>query len=303
MTQCVRVKTLSGCALILSILFHTSIFAQKTDLKAKLEPITKEIDGKVGVAVMDLKSREVLILNEKHRFPMESVFKFPLAMAVLDLVDKKKLTLDQKVHLTQKDYFAKTHSPMRDKYPDAGVDVTIADLLGYSVSQSDNIACDILFRLAGGTRKVQDYVHGLGVKNIAIASNEAEMHTGWDPQYKNWCEPGAMLQLLDIFYQGKKLSKPSTDFLWKILTDGPTGLKRIKGELPKSITVAHKTGTSGTNEYGMMGGLNDVGIMRLPNGKDIAIVMYISNTHAKTAEAELVIAKTANAVADHYSSK
>lgn len=303
MIRRVPVKALSVSNLFFLILFSTSVFAQNAELKTKLEAISKGIDGKVGVAVMDLKSRETLILNEKHQFPMQSVFKFPLAMAVLDLVDKKKLSLDQKVHLTKKDYFAKTHSPMRDKYPDAKADVTVGELLAYSVSTSDNIACDILFRLAGGTKAVNDYVHGLGVKNIAIVANEEEMHSGWEPQYKNWCEPGAMMQLLDIFYQGKKLSKTGTDFLWKILIDGPTGLKRIKGELPKNITVAHKTGTSGANEQGMMGGLNDVGIMKLPNGKDIAIVVYISDTHAKSEEAELVIAKTAKAVVDHYSTK
>ena len=112
--------------------------------------------------------------------------------------------MNQKCHLTKEDVQLKTYSPLRDKYPEGNVDVTIADLLTYTVSLSDNNACDILFKLAGGPKPVQKYVHGLGVKDIAIVANEEEMAQDWDVQYTNWCQPAAMLQLLDDFLQRKK---------------------------------------------------------------------------------------------------
>jgi beta-lactamase class A len=292
------------CAGIISlILVSNPLFAQENNLKAQMVAISKEVDGIVGAGVMNLKSKETVVWNGDHRFPMQSVFKFPLAMAVLDQVDKKKLSLEQKIHLTKKDYFAKTHSPMRDKYPDAEVDVTLADLLAYTVSQSDNIACDILFRLIGGEKVVDTYIHSLGIKDIAIVANEEKMHSGWEVQYTNWCQPKAMLQLLDIFYQGKKLSKTSSDYLWKVTTEGPTGLKRIKGLIGADAVVAHKTGTSGSNSQGLMGGINDVGIVKLKKGQDFAIVVYVSDTHVKTEAAEQVIAKIAKVAADYYSDK
>ena len=298
-----KIKTLRN--ILLAILFFSSsiLFAQKPDLKRQLESITKQIDGISGVAIMDLETKETLILNADHKFPMLSSFKFPIAMAILDQVDKGKLALDQKYHLTKEDVQLKTYSPLRDKYPDGNVDLTIADLLSSMVSLSDNIACDILFKLAGGTKPVQDYVHHLGVKDIAIVANEEQMGKDWNVQYTNWCKPAAMLQLLDIFYKGKNLSRSSQEFLSKTMIEGPTGMNRIKGQLPKDAIVAHKTGTSGKDEKGMMAAVNDVGIVKMPNGKSFAIVLFVSNSTAELKAIESVMAQVSKAAYDHYAAK
>lgn len=298
-------KIKASAIILFNVIFLLSnkSFSQKNDLKPQIEAITKQFDGIAGVAVMDLQSKEKMILNADHQFPMLSSFKFPIAMAVLDQVDKGKLALTQKYHLTKEDVALKTYSPLRDKYPDGNVDLTVADLLSSMVSLSDNIACDILFRLVGGPKFVNDYVHGLGVKDIAIVANEEEMGKDWKVQYTNWCKPGAMLQLLEIFHKGKNLSKTSHDFLTKIMIDGPTGMNRIKGQLPKDVIVAHKTGTSGTNDQGLSAAINDVGIMKLPNGKSIAIVLFMSDTKSDLKTTELVMAQIAKASLEHYAAK
>lgn len=298
-----KIKALFVILLTTTIFFPNNSFSQKNELKTQIETITKQFDGIAGVAVMDLQSKEKTILNPDHQFPMLSSFKFPIAMAVLDQVDKGKLALTQKYHLTKEDVALKTYSPLRDKYPDGNVDLTIADLLSSMVSLSDNIACDILFSLVGGPKFVNDYVHNLGVKDIAIVANETEMGKDWKVQYSNWCKPGAMLQLLEIFHQGKNLSRTSHDFLTKTMIDGPTGLNRIKGQLPKDAIVAHKTGTSGTNDKGLTAAVNDVGIMKLPNGKSIAIVLFMSDTKSDLKTTELAMAQIAKAAWEHYAAK
>lgn len=289
--------------LVLLLLFPTLIFAQQAKLRSEIETISKQANGIVGVGIMDLKTRETLLINQDHKFPMQSTFKFPLAMAVLDLVDKGKYKLDQKIHVTKSQLDPDTHSPMRDKRPGQDFDITIGELLSYSVSESDNNACDILFELAGGTKKVNDYIHALGVKDIAILATEREMKAGWNVQYTNFARPSAYLQLLEMVYKGKALSKSSHDFLWKILVAGPTGLKRIKGLLPEGTVVAHKTGTSGTNDKGVAAATNDLGIIKLKNKKDIAVVVFVSDAAAKIETRELVIAQIAKAAADYYGGK
>lgn len=298
-----KVKTLRSVLLTAFFILPNLLFAQKSDFKSQLESITKQVDGIAGVAIKDFGGKETLILNGDHKFPMLSSFKFPIAMAVLDQVDKGKLALDQKYHLTKEDVQLKTYSPLRDKYPDGNVDLTVADLLTSMVSLSDNIACDILFKLAGGTKPVQDYVHSLGVKDIAIVANEEQMGQDWNVQYTNWCKPGAMLQQLDIFYKGKNLSKSSQEFLSKIMIDGPTGMNRIKGQLPKDAIVAHKTGTSGKNNKGMMAAVNDVGVVKMPNGKSFAIVLFMSNSTAELKAIESVMAQVSKAAYDHYAAQ
>lgn len=286
--------------LIVILLFPIIAFAQQANLKAEIESISKQAQGIVGVGIMDLKTKETLLINQDHRFPMQSTFKFPLALAVLDLVDKGKYKLDQKIHVAQAQLDPKTHSPMYDKHRNAEFDITIGELISYSVSESDNNACDILFELAGGTKKVNDYIHSLGVKDIAIVATEKEMKAGWDVQYTNYARPSAYLQLLQIAYERKKLSKSSHDFLWKVLVEGPTGMKRIKGLLPKGTEVAHKTGTSMTNANGITAATNDAGIVKLPNGQYIAVVVFVSDAAADADTRERVIAEIARAAWNYY---
>jgi len=283
--------------------FNQLAFSQKDDFKKEIETIIAEAKGVVGVGIMDLKSRETLLINDNHKFPMQSVFKFPLAMAVLDQVDKGKIKLSEKVHITKQDLNPNTWSPIQKKFPEGNIDLTVAELLSYTVSQSDNNGCDILFKLVGGTKNVQSYVHGLGVKNIEIVATEEEMSKGWDVQFTNWCKPSAMLQLLDIMHQGNKLSKSSNDFLTKIMTETTTGPNKIKGLLPKDAVVAHKTGASGTNDKGITAASNDAGIMTLPNGKHIAVVLYVSNSPADEKTRDGVMAKVAKAAWDYYLAK
>ncbi|GGB90151.1 CepA family class A extended-spectrum beta-lactamase [Dyadobacter sediminis] len=250
---------------------------------------------------MELKSGETFFLNKAHKFPMQSVFKFPLGMAVLHQVDKGKLSLDQKIHVTKDDLNPDTWSPLQKKFPEGNLDISLRDLLIYTVSLSDNNTCDILFKLVGGPRNVNKYIHNLGVKDINIVATEAEMAKSWDVQFTNWCQPPAMIQLLHILHQGKNLSESSTEFLLKIMTETPTGLNRIKGLLPENTKVAHKTGSSGTNDKGISAAFNDAGIVTMPNGKYIAIVAFVSNTAADEKTRDLVIAQISRAAWDYYS--
>jgi beta-lactamase class A len=279
-----------------SFLLLTSILFAQTDLdKLKREIAThaSKIDGQLGAAVMDLQTKDTLLYNLDGIFPMQSVYKFPVALAVLKKVDQGKLSLDQKIRLTKRDLLPDTWSPLREKYPDANVDVTLEEVLRYMVVDSDNNGCDILFRLLGGTGKVHQYVQGLGVTEIAIKATEEEMHTGWDPQFLNWCKPRAMLRLLELFYDEKLLSPRSHALLWKMMAETSTGPNRIKGLLPKGTEVLHRTGLGPTNNDGRIGAVNDVGIVRLPDGKYFAIVVYISRVKAEVATAENVIAQIA----------
>ena len=300
-------KFLSGAHLVILIFgllcSYNTACAQKETLKSKIEEIILQAKGNVGVAVMGMEDSDSLSINGHNRYPMQSVYKFPLAMAVLDLVDKGKFSLDQKIHVNKTDLLPNTWSPLREKYPGGNVDVPLHELLSFTISQSDNSGCDILFRLLGGPHVVETYIRGLGVAGIAIAGTEEEMHRDWNVQFTNWCEPVAMLQLLDILYQGKILSKSSSDFMWKILTETSTGPKRIKGLLPAGTVVAHKTGSSGPNDKGLTAATNDVGIVTLPNKNHFAIVVYVSNATADEKTLESVIAGISKAAWDYFSLK
>ena len=61
---------------------------------------------------------------------MQSVYKLPIGMTVMNQVDAGKVKLDQKVRVTKDDYIGRgAHSPIRDRYPN-GVELSVSDLMG-----------------------------------------------------------------------------------------------------------------------------------------------------------------------------
>ncbi len=249
------------------------------------------------MAIMNLDTRDTLSQLPDSAFAMQSTYKFPIAMAVLHQVDLGRLKLDQKVHITPEMVAPKTYSPLRDSFPKGNVDLPLSRLIGLMVSQSDNIACDALIDLAGGEAAINDYIHSLGVKDISIVASEAKMAASWDVQFTNWCKPFAFIELLDVLNKGKVLSKTSNEFLWKALKETTTGPGRIKGLLPKDVVVAHKTGSSGSRD-GVYPATNDIGIIFLPNGQKLALVVLVSNAKGSDADRDDVIAKIAQAAYD-----
>ncbi|NWJ52491.1 MAG: class A beta-lactamase, subclass A2 [Bacteroidetes bacterium] len=284
---------------VISLLANTAK-SQNASLRQSINQIINTIDGKVGVAVMNIEKKDTLSINGHSHFPMQSVFKFPLAMAVFQQVDQGQFSLDQKIHIEKKDLQPNFWSPLREKYPNGNVDISLSELLKFTVSESDNSGCDLLFRLLGGPIKVDKIIHSLGVKEIAIVATEEEMHKEWDVQYTNWCEPMAMIHLLEILNSGKALSKSNNDFLLKLMTETTIGAKRIKGLLPKGTVVAHKTGLSDTNALGITAATHDVGIVTLPDGNHLAIVVFVSNSKANQENRERIIAQIAKVVWDYY---
>jgi beta-lactamase class A len=272
----------------------------KESLKDQIQLIIAKSNSTVGIALKNLDTSDTLSINNNFKYPMQSVYKFALSLAVLNQVDNGKLSLNHLIHPDKIDLLPNTWSPLRDKYPEGNVDITLNEVIRYTVSQSDNNGCDILFRLLGGTKVVEDYIHGIGVLDIEIKGTEDEMHKDWNVQFNNWCKPTSMVQLLELFYNKKILSDSSKNYLWKLMVETTTGPNRIKGLLPPSTIVAHKTGSSGKNENGLTAAVNDVGIIILPNGQRIAVAIFVSNSNADDNINEKVIADISKTIFDYY---
>jgi len=264
-------------------------------LQDSLGTIAKDARGIVGVSLHYKASGRRISLHGMEHFPMQSVFKFPLALKILHDVDNGRFSLDQMIHIDQKDWAPKIWSPLRDSLNGQTADIPLQTLLRYTVSYSDNSGCDILFRLAGGTRIVNDFIHHTGVKDIAIVATETEMARAWNVQYGNWCTPDAMTALLELFIDGKILKPATTKILMQFMINTSTGPGRLKGLLPPGIPLAHKTGTSNTNDKGITAATNDVGIITLPDGKPLIISVFVKDAAADEPTRERVIARIAAA--------
>lgn len=230
---------------------------------------------------------------------MQSVYKFPIAMAILAQVDQGNLTIDQKIRVEAGDIVQ--DSRILDENSQ-GKEYSLTELLQYMVSESDSTACDVLLRLIGEPQRVTAYLRDLGVNDIVVANTENEIQFGQDAelQYRNYATPNAAVDLLRILHEGRGLSESSQALLQQLMTETTTGPNRIKGLLPEGTIVAHKTGTSATVD-GVTAATNDVGLVTLPNGQHLAIAVFISDSTADSPTREEAIAKITRAVWDRWS--
>jgi beta-lactamase class A len=120
---------------------------------------------------------------------MQSVYKLPISMAVLQRGDRGALKLDQLVKVEPGDFMRQgMSSPVRDKYPH-GTELTIAELLRYTIGESDGSASDVLMKLIGGPRSVMAFLKEIEVPNIQVVNYEKEIGRDWETQYRNWATP------------------------------------------------------------------------------------------------------------------
>lgn len=263
---------------LLFLLISAFIFGQQSVLDQKINAIIKDKNATVGISVLGFENGFQYGKNADKKLPMQSVFKFHIAAAVLDYVDKGKLSLDQKTLLDKTNLLEDTWSPLRDKYPEGNAGIPLSEILEYTVAKSDNNGCDILLKLLGGTQKVQKFMDAKGLKGFQIKFNEAEMHKDWNAQYQNYSTASSATDVLKKFYDGKLLSKKSTDYLMKVMLSTSTGKNKLIEQLPKDTPVARKTGASGKNNAGLTGAENEIAIVTLPNGRHYAIAVFINNS-------------------------
>ena len=145
---------ISAWSKLTPVLLAVPLLAQSA-LERRIAAIAAEAQGRVSVACSLAGTDLRCDLNPHAHPPMQSVFKLPLAITALHMIENGKLSLDQPVRFRASDrILPQTLSPLQDKYPAAEVDVPLRELLRLAVSLSDNTAADVVLRAIGGPAAV-----------------------------------------------------------------------------------------------------------------------------------------------------
>jgi len=294
-----------GTLLLLSlVILSCQNSNNKTDLlRNKIRQIVSDKKAIVGVSIIGNNGKDTISLNGDRHFPMQSVFKFHIALTVLSEVDKRKLSLNQEILLGKDELLSEDFwSPLRDENPNGG-SFTIEKLIQYSVSQSDNTACDALIRFIGTPKSVEEYFKKNNIQDMQITFNEEDMQANWENMFQNRITPKTASQTLKMFYENESnlLSNDSYEFIWRTMKETTTGKNRIKGQLPEGTIVAHKTGWSGTNkETGITAAVNNIGIVFLPNGENFILSVFVTESKENFETNEKIISDIAKAAYDFY---
>lgn len=277
--------------------------AQLQNLENSLREYIAGKDARIGVAVI-IDAEDTVSVNGNRDFPMLSVYKFPQALAVADYCEKHGVNLTDTISIAKEEILTDTWSPMRDKYGVRDLRLPLSELLAFSVTQSDNNACDILFRLIGGPQAADSLMKVLGFGDIVIASTEKEMHAEPPLCYLNRSTPIAMATLFDRFYRGLlPLNNHVTEETGALMMNCNTGLNRLPAPLPDGARIGHKTGTGDTNSQGRIIAVNDAAFIILPSTENppaqnasenpshtYAVAIFIADSAYSLPETERIIA-------------
>ena len=222
--------------------------------------------------------------QEDSAFAMHSVMKFPQALYVADYLHKKGLTLSDSVLVHKDSLDAETWSPMLSIFEGARY-FTFAELIEWSLQQSDNNACDLLFASCGQPDAVEKYIHTLGFKDIYVRLTEKEMKKNPHRAIENSATPKEMARLLEWFYHHRNDNK-NLSFIWDTMADCNNGQQRMAAVLPKDGKLIHKTGSGFPSSDGRQD-RNDVGIVLLPDGSHLSVAIFLQNSKEEKEVAEV----------------
>ena len=299
-------------------------------LRGEIERLSTPARGMVGVGIIHLESGRELFVNGAEPFPMASTFKVPVAVQLLDRVDKGQVRLDSMITLAPSDLHPGSGT-LSSLFDDPGVSLSLRNLIELMLLISDNSATDLVLKAAGGGRAVNERLAALGVSGISVdrptigliadaigvkdlgperewtqagfrtraraVTPEAQKAaaTAFYQDRRDTATPEGMARLLQKVWRRQALTPASTDLLLDIMLRCETGAARIKGLLPPTVEVMHKTGTLG------IGVANDVGIVRLPDGAGhVIITVFVKQSQADAAAQERVIAQVARATYDYF---
>ena len=279
--------------------------------QAEIQKIARAYGEPVGISVSEVAQGWTAAVDGDVTFPQQSVSKLWVALAVMQAVDDKRLTLDRTVVMGPQDrsvFYQPLASRIRGSRE---LTITIADLLRHALIESDNSANDTLIREVGGPGVVTQAIADKGLAGLAVGGTERDVQTKtagleWRPEYgQTWifkqaraalpddvrdqalanylanppdgATPDGIVTALAALKRGELLSRASTDFMLNLMAEARTGALRMKAAVAPGWSLAHKTGT-GPDWRGASVGINDVGLLTAPDGRTFAVAVMVRQT-------------------------
>ena len=272
----------------------------ETGFERRIADLADGGQGRIGVAAVDLATGDQLYVLGDQLFPMASTSKIAVAATYLEMVEQGRYSLTSEFPLlipVRSAKFSSAAAPVR-----RGKNMQAIDLIEIMITRSSNPATDALLAAVGGPERVNDWVRRQGIENFSIDRDIATLvrddgeydPAAWiDP--RDAATPRAMTQLLQGLYRGDFLSDQSRRVLLGAMSRTRTGKRRIVANMPTSARVSHKTGSLNNTS-------SDVGIIESPDGRAIAVAIYVTGQGSRLAR-ERRIAAIARALYDGFGNR
>ena len=265
--------------------------ASDAQLVGRFRELSRAVGGSVGIAVIQVESGRTIQVQGGRALPLYSVFKLPLAVAVLKLVEEGRLRLDQKVRIAPAEVVpGAAENTALWKEP---TERTLRELLDLSIARSDNTSSDKLLELAGGPGAVTRRLAALGIQGITIRQSVREFLAARGRPHPNTASALDLARLLSRLQKGEFLRADTRQLLFGSMATATTGSQRMRAGVPAGTPVADKTGSGPAGSA-----TNDFGIVTLPDGRHLALAVLVTGSKRPVATQEKLIADVTRAAYD-----
>lgn len=292
---------IAGCLLICFSCKGNDWQSEEPCLREELYSLIHTVPGTVGIAYVS--DTDTVAVNNGVHFPMMSVFKLHEALAVADAVEKKGNTLDSLLNVNREELDLDTWSPMLKKYPDGDFRISIGELTGYAITQSDNNASNLLFKHIVSPSGTNDFIKSIAKDTtFRICLAESEMKANPALSYLNHTSPLSAALLIRQVFEEPLVEPAMQDSIKHYLSIVTTGQDRL-GTVVEGSDIqlfAHKTGSGYRNEAGELMAHNDVGYFRFADGRNYSLAVFIRDFSGSEEEASRVMADISRCVYRHF---
>jgi beta-lactamase class A len=217
------------------------IFSVRKDaatLKKRIQSAIGDTFKNYSVYVVDYHSNFFMGINESEMFTAASVNKLPIMAALYNEAQNGTINFDQVITLQPEDI--QDYGTGSIRYDPPGTTYTVKTLVRLMMQKSDNTAAFLLGNYVVGLPAVQSIINSWGLTQTDMANNKTSNKD---------------MELLLRKIYGNNVANPALTAEMLGFTRDSDFENRIPGDLPKDVTVYHKTGDGGTGE------VHDVGIV------------------------------------------
>lgn len=270
----------------------------QASLRDTLQAIINESPGEIGLALI-AENGDTLTIGNYDRYPLMSVFKLHQAIALCRHAGETGMSIDSMVSIPRASLNPDTWSPMLKEHSEAELRLSLADLMRYTLMQSDNNASNYLFERILPVAATDSIIASIaGRDGFRLAYTEADMFADHSRAYANHSSPLAAARLLRLLITDSIVSPRHKAFLTKALSECKTGADRIVAPLAgeSGVVVYHKTGSGFRSADGLLAAQNDVAHILLPDGRSYTLAILIKDTPQSADAASAVIARLSAAL-------
>lgn len=228
----------------------------------RIETLQRRHNARIGVYAVDLASGRTMSHLDGETFAMCSTFKGYAAARVLQMVADGELSLDRQVFVDPVQA-ALPNSPRTA--PNAGGQMSLADLCAAAVQVSDNAAGNLLLQTIGGPTAITDFARSIGDNRSRLDRWETELNSATPGDPRDTSTPNALGGGYRRLLTGDVLAPPQRQQFEDWMSANETS--SMRAGLPSGWTTADKTGN------GDYGSTNDVGMAFGPGGEKILVAI------------------------------